>query len=137
MEFSIHHLIVLKIFKGYLCYNTIFCHKVALDMQFMNLFIWRKNNASFLRYLDFCFSQIHRFHNFWRHIGIATLRKLQLWLFLLNSIKSTIKTKFGQILVYCMKNISNMFLAQCRRLKTSSRPFYDFFKTKISKYGHL
>ena len=39
--------------------------------------------------------------------------------------------KFGQILVCCMTNISNMFLAQCWRLETSSRPFYDFIKTAI------
>ena len=26
---------------------------------------------------------------------------------------NTIKMKFGQILVYCMINISNMFLANC------------------------
>ena len=39
--------------------------------------------------------------------------------------------RFGQILVCCMKNNSNMFLAQCRRLETSSRPFYDFIKMSI------
>ena len=41
-------------FKGYLRYNSVFCHKVALDVQLMNLFIWNKNNVSFSRYLDFC-----------------------------------------------------------------------------------
>ena len=39
--------------------------------------------------------------------------------------------KFGQILVCCMTNISNMILAQCWRLETSSRPFYDLIKIKI------
>ena len=42
--------------------------------------------------------------------------------------------KFGKILVCCMTNISNMFLAgdwQCWRLETSSRPFYNFIKMKI------
>ena len=39
--------------RSYLCYKTIFCDKVALD-ELMNFFIWRKNNTSFLRYLDFC-----------------------------------------------------------------------------------
>ena len=38
-------------------------------------------------------------------------------------ILSTIKIKFGQILVCCMANISKMFLTQCWRLRTSSRPF--------------
>ena len=37
----------------------------------------------------------------------------------------TIKMKFGQILMHLITNISNMFLAQCWRLETSSRPFYD------------
>ena len=43
-----------KIIKGYLRYKTILCHKVALDVQLMNFFIWRKNNVSFSRYRDFC-----------------------------------------------------------------------------------
>ena len=46
-------------------------------------------------------------------------------------ILSPIKMKFGQILVCCMTNISNMFLAQCWRLETSPRPFYDFIKMTI------
>ena len=41
------------------------------------------------------------------------------------------RMKFGQILVCCMTNISNMFLAQCWRLETSPRPFYDFNKMTI------
>ena len=40
--------------KGYLHYKTIFCHKVALDAQLMNFFIWSKNKILFSRYLDFC-----------------------------------------------------------------------------------
>ena len=28
--------------KGYLCWKTILCHKVTLDVQLMNLKIWRK-----------------------------------------------------------------------------------------------
>ena len=46
-------------------------------------------------------------------------------------ILSNIKMKFGQVLVCCIKNISNMFLAQSLRLETSSRPFYDFIKMKL------
>ena len=41
--------------------------------------------------------------------------------------------KFGQILVCCMANISNMFLAECWRLETSSRLFYDFIKMTIQQ----
>ena len=46
-------------------------------------------------------------------------------------ILSNIKMKFGQILVCWMRNISNMFSTQCWRLKTSSRPFYDFIEITI------
>ena len=48
-------------------------------------------------------------------------------------ILSPIKMKFGQILVCCMTNISNMFLAECWRLETSSRLFYDFIKMTIQQ----
>ena len=48
-------------------------------------------------------------------------------------ILSPIKMKFGQILVCCMTNISNMFLAECWRLETSSRLFYDFIKMAIQQ----
>ena len=41
--------------------------------------------------------------------------------------------KFGQILVYCMANISNMFLAEFLRLETSSSLFYDFIKITIQQ----
>ena len=39
--------------------------------------------------------------------------------------------KLGQILVCCIKSISNMFLAQHWRLETSSRHLYDFIKITI------
>ena len=39
--------------------------------------------------------------------------------------------KFGQILVCCMTNICNMFLAQCWRLKLVPDPFYDFIKMTL------
>ena len=48
-------------------------------------------------------------------------------------ILSPIKMKFGQILVCCMTKISNMFLAECWRLETSSRLFYDFGKMTIQQ----
>ena len=48
------HVFEKKMFKGYLRYKTILCHKAALDVQLMNFFIWRKNNVLFSRYRDFC-----------------------------------------------------------------------------------
>ena len=48
-------------------------------------------------------------------------------------ISFPIKMILGQILVCCRKNIANMFLAQCWRLETSSRPFYDFIKMTIGQ----
>ena len=35
----------------------------------------------------------------------------------------TVEIKFGQMLMQFMTDISNLFLAQFRRLETSSRPF--------------
>ena len=47
-------------------------------------------------------------------------------------ILSTIKMKFGQILVYHLTaNISNMFLVQRWGLETGSRPFYVFDEMTI------
>ena len=46
-------------------------------------------------------------------------------------ILSTIKMKFGQILVYLIEHISNIVLDQCWRLETSSKPFYDFNEMTI------
>ena len=54
-------------------------------------------------------------------------------------ILSPIKMKFSQILVCCMTNISKMILAECWRLKTSSRLFYDFiiFKCLSWLFNHV
>ena len=41
--------------------------------------------------------------------------------------------KFGQILVCCMINISNMLLTEHWRLETKSRPFYGFIKMTIER----
>ena len=43
----------------------------------------------------------------------------------------TIKMEFGKILVYLITNISNVFLAQCWRLGTSSRLCYNFNEMAI------
>ena len=48
--------------------------------------------------------------------------------------------EFGQILVCCMTNIYNMFLAQCWRLETSFRPIFNcplftFFKKSKKKWN--
>ena len=41
--------------------------------------------------------------------------------------------KFGQILVYLITNIFNIFLPQCWSLQTSSRPFYDFTEMTLER----
>ena len=45
--------------------------------------------------------------------------------------------KCGQIPVYCIKNISNMFLAQCWKLEASSRPFYYFIKMAVEPVDNI
>ena len=78
--------------KDYLCYKTILSHKIALDVQLMNFFIWRKNNISFLRYRDFCvFVKSTDFKIREIIISIARQRKLHLCLFLLNSKWNLVK----------------------------------------------
>ena len=77
-----------------------------------------------------CFCEIYRFRNLWCHDRHCYIMEVTLMLI---SFESYIEMKFGQILVCCITNISNMFLAQCWRLKTSSRPFYDFIKMTIQQ----
>ena len=48
-------------------------------------------------------------------------------------ILSHIKMKSSQILVRWMTNISNMFLAECWRLETSTKFFYGFIKMTIQQ----
>ena len=60
-------------------------------------------------------------------IIIPTKWKLQLCLFLLNPI-SPIEMKLGQILVCCLPNISNMFLAQAEDWKLVPGPFMILLK---------
>ena len=92
--------------------------------------IWRKNNVLFSRYLDFCaFVKSRDFKICDIVIDITSSRISTSSYFFW--ILSTLKNKFGQILVCCKTNISNMFLAQDWRLETSSRLFYDFIKMTI------
>ena len=48
------HLLFQDIVEGYLCYKTILCHKIALDVYLMNFFNLNKKNVSFSRYHKFC-----------------------------------------------------------------------------------
>ena len=64
-----------------------------------------------MRYLDFCV-----------FVKFADFKLCSIIMII--SIASTIKMKLGQILQYCMINISNMFFGQCWRLETSSRPYF-------------
>ena len=62
----------------------------------MNFFIWRKNNVSFLRYLDNC-------------VFVCDIMEVTLMLSLFGVFFfwSTIKMKPGQILVFC--NLQHVF----------------------------
>ena len=97
--------------KGYLRYKSIFDIKKPLMCNEWLFFLDRKcfvlEKSRFL-----CFCEIHKFH-LWRHHRHCYMMK------------------FAQILVYLIKSIYNMFLAQYWRLKTSSRPFQDFNKMTI------
>ena len=114
-------------FKSYFRYKTILCHRVVLNVSLTNFFIWGKNNVSLSRCGDFCvFVRPRDFK-----ICDIIISIMQVTYFFW--IPSSIKLKFGQILACCMTNISNMFLAKCWRLETSSRLYYDFIKMTIQQ----
>ena len=75
-----------------------------------------------------CFCEIYRFQSRSVTSSYALLDNGNYTYAYFFLILSTIKMKFGQVLVCCMTNISNMFLVLCQRLETSSRPFYEFIK---------
>ena len=109
-----------------------FVIKQPLFDQLMKFFIWNKNNVSFWRYLNFCiFVKFTDFKICDVIINMALLNNGSYCSAYFFWIISPINTKFGQILVCCKTNISNMFLAQCLRLETSPMPFYDFIKMTI------
>ena len=93
----------------------------------MNVFIWRKNNVSFSRYQDFVLLWNLHISKSVMSYNASQTHAYFFW------ILSPIKMKFGQILVCWMTNISNMFLAECWRLGTSTKLFYDFIKMKIQQ----
>ena len=105
---------------------------VEVGAWFSNTYflIWRKNNISFSRNLDFCaFVKSTDLKICDVIIGIPSSGISTYAYFFW--ILSTLKKKFGQILLCCKTKISNTFLAQDWRLETSSRLFYDFFKMTI------
>ena len=80
-----------------------------------------------------CFCKICRFQNLWRHHRHCFIMEAILINAYLFWMLCTAKVKFGQIVVYCMRNISNLFLAQCWRQETNSRLFYFFIKMTIKQ----
>ena len=100
-------------------------------MQLMSFFIWNKN-VSFMIYSDFC--GLVKFTDFKISDVIISIPingryTSAYFLWILNPIRM----KFGQILVCCKTNISNMFLAQCWRLETSPRPIFNCALCNFSK----
>ena len=82
-------------------------------------------------FLRFC--EIYGFQNLWhhhRHWYIMEAILINAYLFWM---LCTAKVKFDQILMCCMRNISNLFLPQCWRLKTNFRLFYFFIKMTIKQ----
>ena len=121
-------------FKGYIGYKTIFCHKVTLYLYLTNFFDLNKKQCFLFEiFRFFCFCDIYRFQNLWhyhKHCYIMEAILINGYLFWM---LCTTRVKFGQILVCCMRNISNLFLAQCWRLETNSRLFYFFIKMTIKQ----
>ena len=80
-----------------------------------------------------CISEICRFQNLWRHHRHCYIMEAILINAYLFWMLCTTKVKFGQMLVCCMRNISNLLLAQYWRLETNSSLFYSFIKMTIKQ----
>ena len=94
-------------FKGYLRCKIIFCHKLALDAQLMNCFIWEKmfRSGDIQIFVFLWNSQISKYAT-----SSKTLLHNEGYTFAYFFwILSTMKMKLGQILACCMTNISNMW----------------------------
>ena len=107
---------------------------VQVDAWPSNIHLFKfeeKINILFSRYLDSCASvKLTDFKISDIIIGITSSGVSTSAYFFW--ILSTMKKKFGQVLLVCCKtNISNMFLVQGWRFETSSRLFYDFIKMTI------
>ena len=69
-------------------FKNIFCLKVALGIIINDFFLFKKNNVSFSRYLDFCiFVKSTDLKICDAIIGISSQWKLYLCVFLLNLLK--------------------------------------------------
>ena len=98
----------------------------------MNFFYMKKKWCFVLELLRFlCFCETRIFQNLWRHHKHCHIMEVTL---LLISFESYALSKWNLVkYLCCMTNISNMVLAECWRLETSSRLFYDFIKMTIQQ----
>ena len=120
--------------KGYIRCKTIFCHKAALYVYLTIFFYLNKKQCFVLKIFRFlCFCEICRFQNLWRHHRHCYIMEAILINAYLFWMLCTTKVKFGQILVCCMRIISNLLLAQCWRQEINSRLFYFFIKMTIKQ----
>ena len=60
---NLYYKIYTTILKGYLRYKTVFCHKVALEVQLMDFFNLKKKCFALEVFRFLCFCEIHRFQN--------------------------------------------------------------------------
>ena len=121
--------------KGYPRFKIMFCSNVALDVKLMKIFIWRKNNASFSRYLDFCVSdqfQNQRFQNLWRHHRSCSIMEVTL---MLSSFESWVLSKWNLVKYYCAvwKTWLICFWFNARVWKLVPFPFMISLKWQCSK----
>ena len=96
----------------------------------MNELIWRKNNISLSKILDFSvFDESRSFKmSYFIKDTIAHL-KLHLQLFIRGL--GSIEMIYGQMLAQLVANISNLFLALLWRVEADSTPFYDFYNSVL------
>ena len=100
----------------------------------MNFLIWRKNSFScsrYFRFLSFC--EIHKFQNLWRHLRHCYIMEVTLVLIFFFWILSTIKMKFGQILVCVWQTFLTCFWLNAGDWKLVPGPVIILLEWQYSK----
>ena len=109
-----------------------FCHNIVFNVQWIKVFVWRKNSNLFSSYLDFCvFHESTNFKNYDVIIDITVYQKYVL-LFLLNVSLGVLYSLFfnevaGVVCNFIKKEaLTQVFFCECYKI------FKNFFFSRTS-----
>ena len=114
-----------------LCFCEIYRHKHCCIMYIYVIITLMFISFEYMFYILYFISYILCFFIILYIIYLYIFLFILYILYFISYIFCTIKMKFGQIVVCCMTNISNIILVLFWRLETSSRPFCDFIQMTI------